>query len=152
MSYQFSLRLIYFKIVQRLPFNLSLQARTNQSFLSDLAYYVFSPIQIIIVSWYLTHCTKNARIRVVTDPYSLTWQIRSSSKNRAAWYFTIICKHINPFPTNVPLLYLLTTSENRDFSDVFRGYRNGTFDENRSSVFTELVAIRNLNSVTFCSA
>ena len=42
---------------------------------------------------------------------------------------------INPFPTNVPLLYPLKTSENRRFSDVFGGggggYRNGTLVENR---------------------
>ena len=31
---------------------------------------------------------------------------------------------------NIPLLYPLKTSENQRFSDVFRGYRNGTLDEN----------------------
>ena len=36
----------------------------------------------------------------------------------------------NPFPTSVPLLYLLKTSGNFRFSDVFRGYRNGTLVEN----------------------
>ena len=36
----------------------------------------------------------------------------------------------NPFSTNVPLLYLLKTSENFQFSDVFRGYRSGTLVEN----------------------
>ena len=39
-------------------------------------------------------------------------------------------KHINPFSTNVPLLYPLKTSENLQFSDVFRGYRSGTLVEN----------------------
>ena len=37
---------------------------------------------------------------------------------------------INPFSTNVPLLYSLKTSENRWFSDVFSGYRSGTLVEN----------------------
>ena len=34
--------------------------------------------------------------------------------------------NINPFHTNVPFLYPLKTLENLWFSDVFRGYRNGT--------------------------
>ena len=34
--------------------------------------------------------------------------------------------HINPFHANVPFLCPLKTSENLWFSDVFRGYRNGT--------------------------
>ena len=33
---------------------------------------------------------------------------------------------LNPFSTKVPLLYPLKTSENRRFSDVFRGYRSGS--------------------------
>ena len=37
---------------------------------------------------------------------------------------------INPFSTNVPLLYPLKTSENLRFSDVFRGYRSGTLVKN----------------------
>ena len=36
---------------------------------------------------------------------------------------------VNPFSTNVPLLYPLKTSENFRFSDVFRGYRSGTLVE-----------------------
>ena len=36
----------------------------------------------------------------------------------------------NTFSTNVPSLYPLKTSENRRFSDVFRGYRIGTLVEN----------------------
>ena len=32
----------------------------------------------------------------------------------------------NPFSTNVLLLYPLETSENRGFSDVFRGYKSAT--------------------------
>ena len=38
--------------------------------------------------------------------------------------------HMNPFLTNVPLLYPLKTSENLRFSDDFRGYRGGTLVEN----------------------
>ena len=37
---------------------------------------------------------------------------------------------INPFSTNVSLLYPLKTSENRRLSDVIRGYRSGTLVEN----------------------
>ena len=37
---------------------------------------------------------------------------------------------INPFSTNVSLLYPLKTSENLSFTDVFRGYRSGTLVEN----------------------
>ena len=33
---------------------------------------------------------------------------------------------INPFYANVPFLYSLKTSENQRFSDVFRGYGNGS--------------------------
>ena len=39
--------------------------------------------------------------------------------------------YINPFQTNVSFLYPLKTSENRRFSDVFRGYRKGTLAWNR---------------------
>ena len=37
---------------------------------------------------------------------------------------------INPFSTNVPLLYALKISANRRFSDDFSGYRSGTLVEN----------------------
>ena len=39
-------------------------------------------------------------------------------------------KRLNPFSTNVLLLYALKTSENRRFSDAFRGYRSGALVEN----------------------
>ena len=39
-------------------------------------------------------------------------------------------ERINQFSTNAPLLYPPKTSENRRFSDVFRGYRSGTLVEN----------------------
>ena len=38
--------------------------------------------------------------------------------------------NINPLSTDVPLLYPQKTSENRRFSDVFRGYRSGTLVAN----------------------
>ena len=37
---------------------------------------------------------------------------------------------INPFSTNVPLLYALKTSEHLQFSNVFTGYRIGALVEN----------------------
>ena len=37
---------------------------------------------------------------------------------------------INPFSTNVPLLYPLKSSENLRFSDIFRAYKSGTLVEN----------------------
>ena len=37
---------------------------------------------------------------------------------------------INPFSTNVLLLYPLKTSENRGFSEAFRGYRSRKLIEN----------------------
>ena len=54
------------------------------------------------------------------------------------WHFIKILRNffytsalLNPFSTNVPLLYPLKTSENlRWFSDVFRGYRSWTLTEN----------------------
>ena len=53
-----------------------------------------------------------------------TWcQLESFSLINFSWLF-------NPFLTNLPLLYLLETSENRRFSDVFRGYGSETLVEN----------------------
>ena len=37
---------------------------------------------------------------------------------------------INSFSINAPFLFFLKISENLQFSDVFRGYRNGTLVEN----------------------
>ena len=42
----------------------------------------------------------------------------------------LFVKIVNPFSTNIPLLYPLKTSENVQFSDVLRGYRSGTLVEN----------------------
>ena len=46
---------------------------------------------------------------------------------------------INPYSTNVPLLYLLKTLENLRFSDVFRGYRSETLVENRLNWYISLL-------------
>ena len=45
-------------------------------------------------------------------------------------FWLVLTRPINPFSTNVPLLYPLKTSENLRFSDVFRGYRIETLVEN----------------------
>ena len=62
---------------------------------------------------------------------------------------------INPFSTNVSLLYALKTSENLRFSDVFRRYIRGTWVENelrikppfRELLFSRASARRSLNIV-----
>ena len=36
----------------------------------------------------------------------------------------------NPFLSNIPFIYPLKTSENKRFSDVFRGYKKGTLETN----------------------
>ena len=41
-------------------------------------------------------------------------------------YISNNIKLINPFQINAPFLYPLKKSENRGFSDFFRGYRNET--------------------------
>ena len=50
------------------------------------------------------------------------------------WILQVLCNFseqfifkLNTFYPNVPFLYPLRTSENHWFSDVFSGYRNGTF-------------------------
>ena len=47
--------------------------------------------------------------------------------------------HLNPFSSNVPLLYQLKTSENLRYSDIFKRYRSGTLVENGLSMFREVV-------------
>ena len=39
----------------------------------------------------------------------------------------VIFQSLNAFHASVPFLYLLKTSENQRFSDVFQRYRNGAF-------------------------
>ena len=68
------------------------------------------------------------------------WHHHKNSNNMFAWLLTlaiintfqanILNYSSNPFSTNIPLLYPLKRSENLRFSDVFRGYRSGTFVEN----------------------
>ena len=62
---------------------------------------------------------------------------------------TILCillSRINPFSTNVSLLYPQKTSENLRFSDVFRGCRSGTLIENG------LINVENSFQLLFSSA
>ena len=65
-------------------------------------------------------------IKYVTETNFITMSrdVRNTGINIILW------SNINPFSTNVPLLYPLKTSENRRLFDVFRGYRNGTLVEN----------------------
>ena len=62
-------------------------------------------------------------MRVCTHIESLDSSSMCIQAKRVMWI-------INPFSTNVPLLYPLETSENQRFSDIFRGYRSGTLVEN----------------------
>ena len=44
----------------------------------------------------------------------------------------LMCCMFRVFHTHVPFLYLLKTSENQMFSDIFRGYRNEILAQNAS--------------------
>ena len=58
---------------------------------------------------------------------------------------------INPFPTNVSIMYPLKTSENPQFSDVFRGYRSGTLVKNGlNQGFLTFQALENITSLNLC--
>ena len=50
----------------------------------------------------------------------------------------------NAFQANVPILYSLKTPENQRYSDVFRGYKKGTFNrgKNQSDIVKKLSRIR----------
>ena len=61
-----------------------------------------------------------ARLKIVHNKRSV-----SSLESKRGFF-----SRFNPFSTNVPLLYPSKTSENRTFSDVFRGYGIGTLVEN----------------------
>ena len=52
-------------------------------------------------------------------------------------------QYLNLFDTKVPFLHLLKMSENRSFSDIYRGYKN------RKLVFHRLIcgASRNLSDI-----
>ena len=62
--------------------------------------------------------------KLKTFHYKASGNTRKTTKNLWEMY----C--INPFSTNVPLVYPLKTSEKLRFSDVFRGYTSGTLVEN----------------------
>ena len=51
---------------------------------------------------------------------------------------------LNPFSTNVPLPYPMKTSENRRFSDVFRGYKSGILIKNGLSMCNYFVDTRHV--------
>ena len=62
-------------------------------------------------------------------------------KNRYCLYFiTFSMPLFNPISTNVPPLYPLKTSEDRRFSDVFRGYRSEKLDESGCSKSLKVVS------------
>ena len=62
-------------------------------------------------------------------------------KNRYCLYIiTSSMPLFNPFSTNVPPLYPLKKSEDRRFSDVFRGYRSEKLDENGCSKSLKVVS------------
>ena len=63
-------------------------------------------------------------IAFFTSEYKVIWCFVNVSSSKSTMQL------LNPFSTNVPLLYPLKTSENQRFSDVFRGYRSGTLVEN----------------------
>ena len=62
-------------------------------------------------------CVKNVQTQLERRRY------KTSTLKFALWCF--YC-YLNPYSTNVPLLYPLKISKNRRFSDVFRGCRNRT--------------------------
>ena len=55
---------------------------------------------------------------------------------------------LKSFQANVPFLYPLKTSENLWFSDVCRGYRNGTLASNGSNFHLRIVS-KNFCSLSF---
>ena len=55
---------------------------------------------------------------------------KSFFRNRVSIFQKQGLSIFNPFSTSVPYQYPLKTSENRRFSDIFRGYRSGTLVEN----------------------
>ena len=57
---------------------------------------------------------------------------------------------LNPFSTNVPLLYPLKT-ENLRFSDVFRGYRSGTLVGNRLKNYNHFQKLKTLSLPPFAN-
>ena len=50
----------------------------------------------------------------------------------------------NPFERNIPFLYLLKTSENLWFFDIFRGYKNGTLGKNGLTHFLPIFPVKSI--------
>ena len=69
-------------------------------------------------------------MKIIFVSLSIIYQGQDEEGGAAHCGIPISSSNINPFSTKVPLLYLLKTSENRRFLDVFRGYRSGTLVEN----------------------
>ena len=97
----------------------------------------FNKINITEYSNNNSVCWKHAfSLFIFTNVVFLYFAQNYSQRLRREWnnnlwsFFEII--NLNPFSTNVPLLYSLKTSENLRFSDVFRGYRSGKLVENGS--------------------
>ena len=69
------------------------------------------------------------QVNVSGDTFNGSWQFDLSGS------LPNFTSNINPFLTNIPLLYPRKTSKNLRFSDVFREYRSGTVAENGLSKF-----------------
>ena len=85
-------------------------------------------------------------------PAFFTWEKRSDKKQKLSinifYYEKQILKIRSPIFNNVPLLYPLKTSENRRFSDVFRGYRSRTLVESGLMLIPIFGKVRNFYEVT----
>ena len=78
------------------------------------------------------HWPEAITLRVMGVSDHLHLMIWSVSKNflnfvKTNWFFITLSPAINPFSTNVPLLYPLKTSENLRYR---KGYRSGTLVKN----------------------
>ena len=76
----------------------------------------------------LAECTQKLKTKIPRKTQTIC-SLDPLSWPTLSWQ-SIKLTHINPFSTNVPLLYPLNTSENRRISDVFGGYRSGTLVQN----------------------
>ena len=85
-------------------------------------------------------------------------QYRNSIQVIHSWYTTSVIQksrimknhcQTNPFHAKVPFLYLLKTSKNLWFSDVFRGYRNGKLAWKGFTSFVLLVSFYNRKPEAF---
>ena len=78
----------------------------------------------LTLSWWSSLSCRNLSIDFWSrsmDWFLYYWDLRHERINHV---------NLNPFSSNVPLLYPQKTSENQRFSNVLRGYRSGTLVEN----------------------